>query len=144
LDLRITAFQEWDTALTGEALSVWLRAGGDFRLRLPPEDTMSKRFTNSGIGYEQVFHKRFLDIWRFCGAALATHTRRAAKSAYGVAGERGRARRCAFMACLWSGVDARTALKSLWESIQSLGISEHTMITTFVFSESLNLQLTSA
>ena len=121
LDARIAAFQEWDTALS---LAKQYRFGflpeATFVYDCRREDTMSKRFTNSGIGYEQVFHKRYLDIWRFCGpSALATHYRRAAKR-YDVAGERGPARRCAFMACLWSGVDARTALKSLCGKFSSL------------------------
>ena len=124
LDVRITAFQEWDTALS---LAKHYRFGfvpeATFIYDCRREDTMSKRFTNAGIGYEQVFHKRYLDIWRFGGpGALATHYRRAGKW-YEAAGERGRARRCASMARLWSCVDARAALQSLRGKLSNLSES---------------------
>ena len=116
LDDRIVAFQEWDTALAlgkrfefgyvGESTFVWDCRRGD---------TMSKNYLRAGQGYEQVFHKRYMDILRLTGpSTLAEHYRHAAKWYEAAAAERP-AKRCRSMAKVWSGVDglvrgARTAL----------------------------------
>jgi glycosyltransferase involved in cell wall biosynthesis len=68
LDDRIIAFQEWDTALSlAKHYAFGFVPESTFVHDTRRGDTMSKKFTNAGIGYEQVFHNRYLDIftvWR--------------------------------------------------------------------------------
>jgi glycosyltransferase involved in cell wall biosynthesis len=121
LDARIAAFQEWDTALS---LAKHYRFGfvpeSTFVYDCRRTDTMSKQFRNAGVGYEQVFHKRYLDIWWTAGpGALATHYRRAEKW-YEAAGSRSQAWRCALLARVWSCVDVRTAVQSIRGRFSSL------------------------
>lgn len=112
LDERIVAFQEWDTALSlAEHYDFAYVPESTFVWDCRREDAMSRNYLRAGIGYEQVFHKRFIDVLRFAGPrALATHYRMAA-AWYEKAGAWRSNRRCHLLSRCWSCVDVRAVFQ---------------------------------
>ena len=106
LDERILAFQEWDTVLSlAKRFEFGYVPTSTFVWDCRRTDTMSKNFLRAGQGYEQVFHKRFIDILTAGGpAVLAEHYRRAAKW-YVMAGASRPASRCTAAARFWAALD---------------------------------------
>jgi glycosyltransferase involved in cell wall biosynthesis len=114
LDDGIQAFQEWDTVLSlAKHYDFGFVAESTFIYDCRRTDTISKNYMRNGIGYEQVFHKRYVDILLWGGpGAMAEHYRRAGVW-YERAADRRGVRRCALMSLFWSSVDARAALRKV-------------------------------
>ncbi len=115
LDERIVAFQEWDTAIRlAKYYSFGFEAKPTFIYdRRNSSNAMSRDMLRGGRGYEQVFHKHYLEILRHAGPrALARHYRLAARW-YKAGGDQRAARRCNLTALLWTALDPKAALERL-------------------------------
>lgn len=106
LDESIVAFQEWDTAIR---LAKYYTFGFEERPTFVYNDGNSPHRISSDLlrgakGYEQVFHKHYMEIlWHAGPGTLARHYRTVARL-YEAAGNVRATRRCRLMALVWSVV----------------------------------------